>query len=62
MALTCNKTTLALLRVIGGWMLAVGSFIVAVAVTAEFFTESDPGPAEHPRSYLIEVKPTDALP
>jgi hypothetical protein len=61
-ALTCNKTTLALLRVIGGWMLAVGSFIVAVAVTAEFFTESDPGPAEHPRSYLIEVKPTDALP
>ena len=62
MAPTCNKTMLALLRVIGGWILAVGSFIVAVAVTAEFFTESDPGPAEHPRSYLIEVKPTDALP
>ena len=62
MAPTCNKTMLALLRVIGGWILAVGSFIVAVAVTAEFFTESDPDPAEHPRSYLIEVKPTDALP
>ena len=62
MALTCDKTTLALLRVIGGWILAVGSFIVAVAVTAEFFTESDPDPAEHPRSYLIEVKPTDAKP
>jgi hypothetical protein len=61
-ALTCNKTTLALLRVIGGWILAVGSFIVAIAVTAEFFADPDPGPAEHPRSYLIEVKPTDAKP
>lgn len=62
MGLTCNKTTLALLRVIGGWILAVGSFIVAIAVTAEFFADPDPGPAEHPRSYLIEVKPTDAKP
>ena len=40
--LTCNKTTLALLRVIGGWILAVGSFIVAIAVTAEFFADPDP--------------------
>ena len=62
MAPTCNKTMLALLRVIGGWILAVGSFIVAIAVTAEFFADPDPVPAEHPRSYLIEVKPTDALP
>lgn len=60
MAPTCNKTMLALLRVIGGWILAVGSFIVAIAVTAEFFAESNPDPAEQPRSYLIEVKPTDS--
>ncbi|HPU75397.1 MAG TPA: hypothetical protein PLG65_04425 [Bacillota bacterium] len=60
MALTCNKTTLALLRVIGGWILAVGSFIVAIAVTAEFFTDTDPSPSEPSRSYLIEVKPADA--
>jgi hypothetical protein len=46
--------------VIGGWILAVGSFIVAIAVTAEFFAESNPDPAEQPRSYLIEVKPTDS--
>jgi len=55
----CSKTTFSLLRVIGGWILAVGSFIVAVAVTAEFFAEPDSDPAEQPRSYLIEVKPTD---
>lgn len=60
MGSTCSKTTLALLRVIGGWILAVGSFIVAIAVTAEFFAESSPDPAEQPRSYLIEVKPTDS--
>jgi len=57
---TCSKTTLFLLRVIGGWILAVGSFIVAIAVTAEFFADPDPDPVEQPRSYLIEVKPTDS--
>lgn len=62
MAPTCNRTTLALLRVIGGWILAVGSFIVAIAVTAEFFADPDPGPSERARSYTIEVKPTDAKP
>ena len=60
MGSTCSKITLSLLRVIGGWILAVGSFIVAIAVTAEFFAESNPDPAEQPRSYLIEVKPTDS--
>lgn len=29
--------SLFFLRVVGGWILAVGSFIVAVAVTVEFF-------------------------
>ena len=58
MGLTCDKMTLLLLRVIGGWILAVGSFIVAIAVTAEFLAESRPDPADAPRSYLIEVTPT----
>lgn len=60
MALTCSKTTLALLRVIGGWILVAGSFIVAIAVTAEFFADPDPSTSDPPRSYLIEVKPADA--
>ncbi len=58
MGLTCDKMTLLLLRVIGGWILAVGSFIVAIAVTAEFLAESRPDPADAPRGYLIEVTPT----
>ncbi|OPZ50890.1 MAG: hypothetical protein BWY92_00547 [Firmicutes bacterium ADurb.BinA052] len=60
MGSTCSQTTFSLLRVIGGWILAVGSFIVAIAVTAEFFAEPNSDPAQQPRSYLIEVKPTDA--
>lgn len=31
--------SLFLLRVVGGWILAVGSLIVAVAVTTEFFQD-----------------------
>ncbi|MDD4337967.1 MAG: hypothetical protein PHH46_11390 [Firmicutes bacterium] len=52
-----DNSILALLRVIGGWILAVGSFIVAVAVTLEFFQDdsrkSDPDPSGR---YVIEVK------
>ncbi len=59
MGSSCNKSILALLRVIGGWILAVGSFIVAVAVTAEFLADARPDPADGPRSYLVEVKPAD---
>lgn len=62
MGSTCSTSATALLRMIGGWILAVGSFIVAVAVTAEFVADSRPDPADAPRSYLIEVKPTDSRP
>jgi len=52
-----DNSILALLRVIGGWILAVGSFIVAVAVTLEFFQDDsckrDPDPSGR---YVIEVK------
>lgn len=47
---------LFLLRVIGGWILAVGSFIVAIAVTAEFFA-IPPDPPGLAGSYAIEIKP-----
>ena len=54
------KSTLALLRVIGGWILAVGSFIVAVAVTLEVLQDDsckhDPDPSGR---YVIEVKRAD---
>jgi len=53
-----NKSTLALLRVIGGWIVAIGSFIVAVAVTLEFF--QDDACKHDPRGrYVIEVKRAD---
>jgi hypothetical protein len=55
-----DKSTLALLRVIGGWILAVGSFIVAVAVTLEVLQDDsckhDPDPSGR---YVIEVKRAD---
>lgn len=56
LGMACDARTLAFLRVIGGWILAVGSFIVAVAVTIEFIQCDPPGPIP-PCGYTIEVKP-----
>lgn len=54
--MACDARTLAFVRVIGGWILAVGSFIVAVAVTLEFIQFDPPGPIP-PCGYTVEIKP-----
>lgn len=53
-----RRSFLEFVRVIGGWILAFGSFLVAVAVTLEFIECPGPPQRGFSGSYTIEVKPT----